>query len=162
LETTKNRSSLSKLANNFLLFIVTCGFIGYLPCAPGTYASILGCIIVYFLAFHSVLGNVLFVCSLAVCSVVCINLLKYENEDPSYIVIDELVGIFVTMAGHKPDLLNIISGFIFFRFFDIIKPYPIKRVERLRGGYGIVADDILAGVFANLIMHLGYMLLRSF
>jgi phosphatidylglycerophosphatase A len=160
LETINNRSALSKLINNVMLFIVTCGFIGYLPGAPGTYASILGCIIVYFFTFSSVFGNVAFVCCLALCSVVCINLLKYDSEDPSYIVIDEFVGMFVTMAGHKTNLFNIIIGFILFRFFDIIKPYPIRRVEHLKGGYGVVADDVLAGIFANLLMYLGYMIFK--
>jgi len=161
LETINNRPFLSKLTNNSLLFIVTCGFIGYLPGAPGTYASILGCVIVYLFTFNSVFGNVVFVCCLAVCSVACINLLKYNGEDPSYIVIDELVGIFITMAGHKTNLLNIIIGFILFRFFDIIKPYPIRRVENFKGGYGIVADDVLAGIFANLFMYLGCIIFKS-
>ncbi|MCX5812249.1 MAG: phosphatidylglycerophosphatase A [Proteobacteria bacterium] len=160
METTDKSSALSKLTNNFLLFIVTCGFIGYLPGASGTYASILGCIIVYFFTFSSFSGNVVFICCLTVCSIVCINLLKYDSEDPSYIVIDELVGMLVTMAGHETNLLNIISGFILFRFFDIIKPYPIRRVERLKGGYGVVADDVLAGIFANLLMYLGYMVFK--
>lgn len=156
-----SRPALYKLANNFLLFIVTCGFIGYLPGAPGTYASILGCIAVYFLASDSVLVNVVFVCSLIVCSVVCINLLKYNGEDPSYIVIDEFAGVFVTMAGFKPDLLNITCGFILFRFFDIIKPYPIRNVEHFKRGYGIVADDVLAGIFANMLMNLGYIIFKA-
>ena len=159
LETVNNKLPLSKL-NNFLLFIVTCGFIGFLPGAPGTYASILGCIILYFFTFSSVFGNIVFVCCLTVCSVVCINLLEYEGEDPSYIVIDEIVGMFITMTGHEMNLLNIISGFILFRFFDIIKPYPIRRVERFKGGYGIVADDVLAGIFANMLIHLGYIIFK--
>ena len=152
-----HRPGLSKFANSFLLFVITCGYIGYLPGAPGTYASILACIIVYFLTFSSVFWNMVFVCCLAVCSIVCINLMKYGDEDPYYIVIDELVGMFFTMAGHKPDFLNIIIGFILFRFFDIIKPYPIRRVEHLKGGYGVVADDVLSGIFANLLMCSGYM-----
>ncbi|MCX5804769.1 MAG: phosphatidylglycerophosphatase A [Proteobacteria bacterium] len=161
MEIINNKVPLSKLANNFLLFIVTCGFIGYLPGAPGTYASILGCFILYFFTFSSVFGNIIFVCCLTVCSIVCINLLKYDDDDPSYISIDELVGMFVTMAGHKINLLNIISGFILFRFFDIIKPFPIRHVERFKKGYGIVADDVLAGIFANLLMYLGYMIFKS-
>jgi phosphatidylglycerophosphatase A len=93
-------------------------------------------------------------------SVVSISLLKYEGEDPSYIVIDELVGMFITMAGHEMNIMNIISGFILFRFFDIIKPYPIRRVEHFKGGYGIVADDVLAGIFANMLIYLGYMIFK--
>jgi phosphatidylglycerophosphatase A len=160
LETVNKKPAPSKLANNLLLFIVTCGFIGYLPGAPGTYASILGCVIVYFVNFNSLLGNIIFVCCLTLFSIVCINFLEYEGEDPSYIVIDELVGMFITMAGHPSNFLNIISGLILFRFFDIIKPYPIRRVESLKVGYGVVADDILAGVFANLLLYSGYMIFK--
>lgn len=145
---------MSKTLQNILKFIVTCGYIGYLPVAPGTYASILGCLIIYFSPFSSTPYNLLFLCVFAACSIICINLLKYDGEDPSYIVIDELAGMFITMAGHELTILNIFTGFIFFRLFDIIKPYPIRRIERLKGGYGVVADDVLAGIFANLMLYL--------
>lgn len=162
LRTVNDRPVISRLANRCLLFIVTCGFMGYLPGASGTYASIFGCIIIYLFPFSTMSGNLFFVCAFAVCSIICINFLKYDGEDPSYIVIDELAGMFIAMAGHKPTLLNIISGFILFRIFDIIKPYPIKRIERLKRGYGVVADDVLAGLFANCFIWLGYLALRIF
>jgi phosphatidylglycerophosphatase A len=79
-------------------------------------------------------------------------MLKLDGGDPGYIVIDEMAGMFVTMAGHKATILNILIGFVLFRVFDIIKPYPIKKIEGLGKGYGIVADDILAGIFANLVL----------
>jgi phosphatidylglycerophosphatase A len=145
-----------------LLFIATCGFVGYLPVAPGTYASILGCAVAYFFPFSSLSGNTLFLCGLIVCSVLCVNRLKYEGEDPPYIVIDEFAGMLVAMAGHKTTALNLLIGFILFRFFDIIKPYPIKHFERLKGGYGVVADDIVAGIFANLLLWMGYYVLNIF
>ena len=142
------------------MFIAACGYIGYLPGAPGTYASAFGCIIVYFFPFLTTFYSLPFLCVFVVCSIICINLLKYDGEDPPYIVIDELVGIFVTMAGHKPTILNIFIGFILFRVFDIIKPYPIRRIERLKGGYGVVADDVLAGIFANLILWMEHFTLQ--
>ena len=86
---------------------------------------------------------------LVVFSVIVINLSGYEGEDPSYIVIDELAGIFCTMAGHQISILSLIIGFCLFRFFDILKPYPISLFERLKAGYGIVADDVVAAIFAN-------------
>ncbi len=86
---------------------------------------------------------------------------KYKGEDPGYIVIDELAGMFITMAGHKPSLIMIIAGFFLFRIFDIIKPFPVHAVERYRKGYGIMADDILAGIYANIILWLGYLLVRG-
>ena len=135
-----------------LLFLTSCGFIGYLPFAPGTYASVLGCVLVYLFPFHSIFINLFFVCCFIIFSIICINMLKFDGRDPGYIVIDEMAGMFVTMAGHKATILNILIGFVLFRVFDIIKPYPIKKIEDLGKGYGIVADDILAGIFANLVL----------
>jgi phosphatidylglycerophosphatase A len=141
---------------------VTCGFVGYIPGAPGTYASILGCVILYVLPFDSLFSSVVLVFVVAVISVISVNNLMYDGDDPSYIVIDELAGMFVTIAGHEVTLLSLFIGFILFRFFDIIKPYPIRQLERLRGGYGVVADDIVAGVFANFLLWLGYFALGMF
>ncbi len=144
-----------------LLFITTCCYIGYLPGAPGTYASIAACLIMYALPFFSMSGSVGFACTLIVCSVLSVNALKYDGEDPSYIVIDELAGMFVALAGHGPTFVNLISGFLLFRFFDIIKPYPIRLTERLKGGYGVVADDVLAGIFANIGIWLGHIVMEA-
>jgi phosphatidylglycerophosphatase A len=124
--------------------------VGYIPGAPGTYASIFGCILIYI--FPSIFANVFFCAGLVLFSMFCVNFFRYNGEDPAYIVIDELAGICVTLAGHSITLLNIIIGFVLFRFFDIVKPFPIKYAERLKGGYGIVADDVLAGIFANIIL----------
>ena len=56
------------------------------------------------------------------------------------------------MAGHRASLVNILIGFVLFRIFDIAKPFPINRAERLPGGYGVMADDVLAGIFANILL----------
>jgi phosphatidylglycerophosphatase A len=162
MQITHNKAMLSKLVNNCLFFIVTCGYIGYIPGPTGTYASIFGCIILYFLPYISAFSGIIFVIGFAVFSTICVNLLEYEGEDPSYIVIDELTGIFITMAGHQPTFLNLVIGFILFRFFDIIKPYPIRRLERWRKGYGVVTDDCLAGVFANILLWLGCWAVSAF
>ena len=135
---------------------------GHIPGAPGTYASILACVILYFFPFGTSFSSVALPAAMAIISVVSINNLVYDGEDPSYIVIDELAGMFVALAGHRITMLSLFVGFILFRFFDIMKPYPIKRLERLRGGYGVVADDIVAGVFANLVLWLGYLALTFF
>jgi phosphatidylglycerophosphatase A len=139
-----------KTLNRALACIVTCCYLGYLHGAPGTYASALGCILIYF--FPSIFANIFFCVGLVLFSVLCINFFKYDGEDPGYIVIDELAGICVTLAGHHITLMNTIIGFVLFRIFDITKPFPIKQAERLKGGYGIVADDVIAGIIANVIL----------
>jgi len=121
-----------------------------MPGAPGTYASVFGCVLIYI--FPSIFANIFFCACLVLFSTLCVNLFRYDGEDPGYIVIDELAGICVAMAGHSITLMNTIIGFVLFRIFDIIKPFPIKQAERLKGGYGIVADDVVAGIFANVIL----------
>lgn len=134
------------------LFFVTCGFIGYLPFMPGTYASALGCIILYLFPVDSFMSNILIIICLVALSVICINKMELGSNDPPHVVIDEMAGMLITMAGHKSTIMNLIAGFILFRFFDIVKPYPIRYVERYKKGYGIMADDIIAGVFANICL----------
>lgn len=136
----------------FFLFIVTCCFIGYIPYIPGTIASIIPCLILYFFPFKSLSVYIVFLIILIAFSIMCINKLSFEGKDPRYIVIDELVGMFLTMAGHSIEIINLITGFILFRFFDIVKPHPVRYVERYKKGYGIVADDVVAGVFANVCL----------
>ncbi len=69
-------------------------------------------------------------------------------------VIDEMAGILVTMVGHAATPANLLIGFILFRAFDILKPYPIKKIERLPGAWGIVADDVAAALLSNIILTL--------
>jgi phosphatidylglycerophosphatase A len=143
-----------EIRHKALLFFVTCGFIGYLPFAPGTWASVLGGVLLYLFPFSTLTGNLIFVGALLLFSVTCVNLFNPEQKDPGYIVIDELVGMYVTMAGHKPAIMNILAGFVFFRFFDVLKPFPVNRAERLNKGYGVVADDVVAGIFASCALFL--------
>ena len=129
-----------------------------MPFAPGTWASLLGCILIYLFPFHSLITNIVFICTFTIFSIISINMFEFNGEDPGYIVIDELIGMFITMAGHKTTFISLIAGFFLFRFFDIIKPYPVNAVESFRKGYGIVADDIIAGIYANIVLWLGYLL----
>jgi len=71
------------------------------------------------------------------------------TSDPGKVVIDEIAGFLLTMAGSPVAVLHIVAGFFLFRFFDIVKPPPVRQAERyLRGGLGVVADDLLAGAYA--------------
>ena len=72
------------------------------------------------------------------------------NDDPSVVVIDEVAGYLLTIFLLPPSWLTFGLGFVLFRFFDILKPYPIKKMEKLRGGLGIVMDDLVAGLYAHL------------
>lgn len=141
-----------RLIDNILISINTCVFVGYVPFAPGTFASLFAVALIYL--FPAVFTSILFAIPFVLFAVLCVNTHRYEGEDPGYIVIDEFAGMCIAMAGHRATLVNCAIGFVLFRVFDILKPYPIKRVERLKKGYGVVGDDVLAGIFANAILFL--------
>jgi len=73
------------------------------------------------------------------------------RSDPSEVVIDELCGFLISMLGHPVTFASIFTGFVFFRLFDIWKPWPVRALEKkLQGGLGVMADDVGAGIYANL------------
>lgn len=78
----------------------------------------------------------------------------FGEKDPSAVVIDEIVGLQVALFLVTPSLAHVAAGFVLFRFFDVVKPFPARRWERLPGGYGIVGDDLVAGLYGNLSLNL--------
>ncbi len=138
------------MARKLGLVFATCGYVGYLPFAPGTWASILGCALLFL--FPGIFNHPLVVLVITVAAILCINRMQLTDKDPGYIVIDELAGICVTMVGQNLGFSNLVKGFILFRIFDILKPFPVRRLEGLPKGYGIVADDLMAGIYANLAL----------
>ena len=129
----------------------TCSYVGYLPFAPGTWGSLLACFILY---LYPSIANPFIILIIGAAGVVASERARGGKPDPGYVVIDELAGMLITMCGHSPTFWGLTKGFILFRAFDILKPYPIRRLERLPGGYGIMADDVLAGLFANAVLFL--------
>jgi phosphatidylglycerophosphatase A len=79
---------------------------------------------------------------------------KEFGEDGGPIVIDEVVGQWITLAGLVPTPFVLILGFLLFRLFDIFKPFPARRLERLGGGVGVMLDDVVAGVYAAIVLRL--------
>ena len=84
----------------------------------------------------------------------------WGKKDDRRIVIDEIMGFLVTMLWIPRSPLFIVAGFLLFRFFDILKPFPIRRLERVRSGFGVVLDDVLAGIYSNIALHLVIAVLR--
>jgi len=130
---------------------------GLMPKAPGTFGT-LAAIPVYILL--SELSLFYFILVTAVISVVGIYLADYTSKalgvhDHSGIVIDEIAGYLITMIAIPFDWIWILVGFILFRIFDILKPWPISWLDkRVKGGFGIMVDDVIAGLFALLCLHL--------
>ena len=78
-------------------------------------------------------------------------------RDPSTIVVDEVAGMLLTLVAAPAGLGWALAGFFLFRVFDVWKPWPIDRLQDLPGGWGVMTDDLLAGVYANLLLQLGHL-----
>jgi phosphatidylglycerophosphatase A len=131
-------------------------YLGYSPVAPGTVGTLGAVILFYVISGFSNLFYLFFIIALIIFSVWVSEIarIRLGGSDPSSIVIDEVCGFLVTMILIPPSMINIAMGFLLFRFFDILKPPPIRRSEKLSGGMGIVADDVLAGIYANILLQI--------
>lgn len=146
-----------KFRERAVLFLATGFFIGTVPFAPGTFGSIIGLPICFLISrlhiLPSVICTILFIFFAIWIAAAAEKVLK--KKDAGEIVIDEIAGLIVTFIGIPFTLKTVIVGFIIFRAFDILKPFPIGTLERkVAGGPGIVLDDVLAGLYANLILRL--------
>jgi phosphatidylglycerophosphatase A len=130
--------------------------IGFFPKAPGTAASA-AALVIYRLALHGLswLWYLFFLLALFVLghAVSSAHATELGQDDPQHIVIDEAFGQFLALFLVPVGWLPLVLAFVFFRFFDIIKPYPIRRLEKFPGGWGIMADDAGAGLAAGVLVH---------
>jgi phosphatidylglycerophosphatase A len=138
------------------LVVATALGAGYAPVAPGTFGSAVGLLL--WLALPTIH-------SLQLLAIVVISILgvwsgsvaedHFQRRDPGHVVIDEVAGMMVTLAFNPvAGFAWLTAAFVLFRAADIVKPFPADRLERLPGGLGIMADDLAAGVYANLALRL--------
>jgi phosphatidylglycerophosphatase A len=155
-------SQKARSAKDYLaLAIATCG-VGYLPLAPGTWGSLVGVgiylVLLAFLRF-SPWAVFLAVELVLITSITLLGLWAASrtekllgHKDPGKVVIDEVAGQLIALLpivpGFDPGWVSIIAAFLLFRLFDIIKPYPARRLEKLESGLGIMSDDLVAGAYA--------------
>ena len=140
-----------------ILFLATGGGSGYAPWAPGTLGTVVGLPFCYGLALltfpWAVAGIIVFI-GVAI-GIAGAAERELGQKDPGCIVIDEVAGLMVTLVGLPWHLPTIVAGFVLFRFFDILKPFPIRQMERrFTGGFGIVIDDVVAGVMGNIVLRI--------
>lgn len=137
--------------------IATGFFIGHFPVAPGTVGSILGLPICFVLSGIPIPLAMIATFLFILLSIWAAHWAEktMNKKDPGSIVIDEIAGMVVTLIGFPFGLNTVVMGFLVFRLLDIIKPPPIRQMEAvLSGGLGIVMDDIVAGIFGNIILRL--------
>jgi len=135
------------------LSLATAFGVGYVPFAPGTFGSAVGLIIWALLPASNVVQAAVIVIIFAVGAWSATAAERYfGGTDPGPVVIDEVMGMLLTLFMHPVGWAGAIGAFFLFRAFDVIKPYPADRLEQLHGGLGIMADDGMAAVYANVVL----------
>jgi phosphatidylglycerophosphatase A len=149
---------------NYKKLILSCFGIGFSPVAPGTLASLFTLIIflaVYYFCSLPVIGGIVVVFMIILSSVLCLLFAgeaekQYDVKDPGWIVIDEVAGQAIALLPaaitSQKVLVSAVGAFVLFRIFDILKPPPIREIERLGGGLGILLDDLVAGIMAGTVL----------
>jgi phosphatidylglycerophosphatase A len=146
-----------KFREKAVMFLATGFYIGNIPVAPGTFGSLLGLPLCFSLAGISaasaVLWTLLFILFAVWIADAAEKILK--QNDPGCIVIDEIAGMMVALVGLPFNPITVVIGFIIFRILDILKPFPIRDLDkRIPGGLGVVADDVAAGIITNLLLRI--------
>ncbi len=149
----------------FVARLIATGFyLGYAPKAPGTAGSLLGLFLFWVVPVTEpvyLLGGIALLFFVGVWAA---NRIEEETKrkDNQIIVIDEIIGMFITVALFERDLVWLIVGFFLFRLFDIIKPFPAKASEKLPHGWGVMMDDVVAGIYSALSLRLIFYLTTFF
>lgn len=137
------------------IFLATGMYTGFSPVAPGTCGTVVGVLMFLLLGHLAPLPYIITILAFIALSVwVSDRAIEiFGREDPQQVVIDEIAGYLVAVAFHEVNMYIMIAGFVLFRIFDIAKPFPIGVIDRkVSGGVGVVMDDVLAGVYANVAL----------
>ena len=145
---------------NFLHILIATGFgSGYFPKAPGTAGAVLAALIWFGLTFilssyHLLIATALFIVIFTFLGVRSSGVMEiYWGEDPSKVVVDEMVGMWISLlAVNDGNIFYALAALLLFRLFDIFKPLGIRKIQAIKGGWGIMLDDILAGLYSLLIL----------
>jgi phosphatidylglycerophosphatase A len=152
IESFRKAGPLDKLA----LILSSCFGFGLIPVAQGTFGTLAGIPLAMALAHVGPMAAAYLLFFFVLLSIWTSgrSARALEKDDPAEVVIDETAGLLLTLFLLPATGFNLCLGFILFRLFDILKPFPIRRLEKVEGGAGIVLDDLLAGVYGNLCLRL--------
>ena len=141
------------------VFVCSFGYIGFFPIAPGTVGSAAG-VVVYLAGRRAALPylDLVIIVALAVAGTALTRPCEEDLRcvDPGPIVIDEVMGMLMTLFMIPVGWGGILLGFLLFRALDVMKPFPARQLERLHGGFGVMADDAMAAIYANLLLRGAY------
>ena len=159
-------SGFQKKLETYSLKLMTCLatvlYIGYIPWIPGTFASVFGVALAWTTGENAVISAsliaLLFFSGVRSAGV-------FENasgsKDDRRIVIDELVGMLIALWGIEVRAWTFLMSFLTFRMLDIWKPFPARRLEHVRGGWGIMLDDVVVGIYTNLLVRMGMLIVKG-
>jgi len=143
----------SRITTTIALAMATFGGVGYVPFAPGTFGSAAGLLAWWLLGPSAVVQGTAIVVLFAAgvwSGGVCER--HFHRTDPAPVVIDEAMGMLITLFLNPVGWLGALGAFLLFRIADVIKPFPADRLESLHGGVGVMADDAMAAIYANLVL----------
>ena len=155
----------------FSFFISTLCYIGFFPKAPGTVGSFVSLPVIFFICYKFGLIGLVFtiIISFFVALLSVKKVLLYTKHDPSFVVIDEFIGQAVTFLfiadtlKSNTNLVPYIIGFILFRIFDITKPFPVSYADKkITNAFGVILDDIFAGIYATIILYFIMLFIKGF
>ncbi|MFA5411126.1 MAG: phosphatidylglycerophosphatase A [Candidatus Omnitrophota bacterium] len=139
--------------NSIIKIISTFFYVGYLPLIPGTFGSIAGLFLFYLLHHNA------FIYAASLLALMLLGFLTcgeaeqiFQKKDARYIVIDEVIGMLLSLLFIPYDIKLVVIAFFLFRLLDTLKPYPAGKLQGLRGSIGIISDDIIAGLYTNIIL----------
>jgi phosphatidylglycerophosphatase A len=139
----------------FALAVATALGVGYVPFAPGTFGSAVGLLLWAALPSSPLIQGIAIVAIFVIGSWSgSVAERHFGRIDPGQVVVDEVAGMLVTLFLVPVGWLGAFGAFLLFRIADIVKPFPANRLERLPGGLGIMADDVMAGIYANVALRL--------
>ncbi len=148
---------MNKIHLGLLRFLLSGFGIGFIPWAPGTWGSALGIFLVLLVSYFPIADMLIFFVLLLITSTLISIYLKGSSDkdpDPQFIILDEVLGIFITFIAMPLTWVTLLLGFILFRCFDIFKPLGIRKLERTEGPWGIILDDLAAGILAHIILRI--------
>jgi phosphatidylglycerophosphatase A len=136
------------------VFLATCGYVGYVPVAPGTAGSLVGLVCFYAVRHLGPWAELAAIVLTFVVGVWAGSVAErhWQRTDPGPVVIDEVLGMLITLCWLPVTVVGALAGFLVFRVLDVVKPWPAARLEALPGGLGVMADDAMAAIYGHLVM----------
>jgi phosphatidylglycerophosphatase A len=152
-----------RISKPLILAVSSFFYVGYLPLIPGTFASAVG-VLLFYLVKYSLVNFALLLSVLIILGFLVSGRAEkiIGRKDPRCVVIDEVCGMLVSFILIPYDVKLIIIGFLIFRLLDTLKPYPAYSMQDLKGSLGIMSDDLIAGMYTNIILQVALISLASF